>query len=334
MNSEPEVSSNEATPGKRFSREVWAYLAITFGFSWVMTVGAIKLGLGEEYLNIGTAGPAIAALVLSRSGRKYPNSERNHRWLWLLIALMICWIVICLHYQWWSGTSISFQLRLLWLIPAIPPAWILSCGWAANEGVRNFVRRLVHPPGRWSIIALLFFPLLLGVPSLIAYRMGAPLIWPDLGGLTSAAVANAAMFFAFNFLFVGTLEEPGWRGFLLDRLQRRFSPLTASLLVWLPWALWHAPVDYYRPVRFTLVQEILLRVVFLIPLTIILTWFYNRSCRSIQTTAIFHAAMNTFPYVVPYYQNAWLVVFLFAICVVAAERMWSRQRQMPILPEE
>jgi hypothetical protein len=37
------------------------------------------------------------------------------------------------------------------------------------------------------------------------------------------------------------------------------------------------PLDYYRPVGFTLVQEILLRVVTLIPLTIILTSFYNRS---------------------------------------------------------
>jgi hypothetical protein len=53
------------------------------------------------------------------------------------------------------------------------------------------------------------------------------------------------------------------------------------------------PRDYYRPVRFTLVQEILLRVVTLIPLTIILTSFYNRSSRSIQATAIFHASMNT-----------------------------------------
>jgi membrane protease YdiL (CAAX protease family) len=41
----------------------------------------------------------------------------------------------------------------------------------------------------------------------------------------------------------GVSEEPGWRGFLLPRLQDRFSPLVASLLVWFPWALWHAPLD-------------------------------------------------------------------------------------------
>ena len=55
------------------------------------------------------------------------------------------------------------------------------------------------------------------------------------------------------------------------------------------------PRDYYRPVRFTLVQEILLRVVTLIPLTIILTSFYNRSSRSIQATAIFSGVQEHFP---------------------------------------
>ena len=69
------------------------------------------------------------------------------------------------------------------------------------------------------------------------------------------------------------------------------------------------PLDYYQPVRFTLVQEILLRVVTLIPLTIILTSFYNRSSRSIQATAIFHASMNTFPFVLPYYTPAWGTFF-------------------------
>ena len=71
-----------------------------------------------------------------------------------------------------------------------------------------------------------------------------------------------------------------------------------------------APLDYYRSVRFTLVQEILPRVVTLIPLTIILTLFYNRSSRSIQATAIFHASMNPFPFVLPYYRPAWGAFFL------------------------
>lgn len=57
----------------------------------------------------------------------------------------------------------------------------------------------------------------------------------------------------------------------------------------------------YRPMPWIWSQYILLRVAFLITLTIILTWFYNRSGRSIQTAALFHASMNTTPYVLSYY---------------------------------
>jgi uncharacterized protein len=189
--------------------------------------------------------------------------------------------------------------------------------------VRSLVQRLLHRPSRWSVFALLFFPVMLGVPSAIAHALGAELVWPAPPGPTLVTVASATVFFLFNLLFVGTLEEPGWLGFLLDRLQGKFSPLSASLLIWLPWALWHAPLDYYRPVRFSWTEYVLLRVVFLIPITIILTWLYDRSGRSMQATAIFHATMNTFPFVAPYYQPAWFVIFVFAAYAVIADRMWS-----------
>ncbi|MGA2696361.1 MAG: type II CAAX endopeptidase family protein [Terriglobales bacterium] len=314
----PEQSRN------RVVKEAGAYIALAFGFSWVATIGAIKLGLAEEYLNIGTAGPAVAAYILARNQQPTPNDRSKRKWLWFVLFLSVCWIVLSLHYLWWNGAGLGVHLRPLLLIPSILPAFILFGVLARDQGVRGLTRRLLHAPDKWSAFALLYFPVVLGIPSAIAYVLGARMIWPNLGGFTVTAVANATMFFLYNLLFVAVLEEPGWRGFLLDRLETRFAPLAASLLVWFPWALWHAPVDYYRPVRFTWVEEILLRVVFMIPTTIILTWLYNRSGRSIQATAIFHAAMNTFPYVVPYYQMAWLLMFAFAAYAIIADKMWRK----------
>lgn len=46
-------------------------------------------------------------------------------------------------------------------------------------------------------------------------------------------------------LFIATVgpisEEPGWRGYALDRLQACHSPLVASLILGVVWWAWHLP---------------------------------------------------------------------------------------------
>jgi membrane protease YdiL (CAAX protease family) len=319
MASSPE-NFNEPPLGK----SVAAYLALAFGLSWLVTIVAIKLHAREAFLNFGTAGPALAAMILSYRNKPVSSGSRLARYCWFFPFLLVCWVVLSLHYLWQASGHLEFHLDPLFMGPAMFPAWVLSGFRSSDVGTRALLRRLVHRPAWWGLAALLVLPTMLLIVSAVARHFGGQLISPGTEGSRSFVVADATGFFFFNLLFVAVLEEPGWRGFLLDRLQTRFSPLLASLLVWFPWALWHAPVDYYRPTPWTWSQYILLRVVFLIPLTIILTWFYNRSGKSIQTAALFHASMNTTPYVVPYYPPAWALIFAWAAYAVIASRMWRR----------
>jgi len=48
--------------------------------------------------------------------------------------------------------------------------------------------------------------------------------------------------YASRFYFGPLWEEAGWRGFALPRLQRRYGPFEATLLLGLLWGVWHLPL--------------------------------------------------------------------------------------------
>ena len=316
--------SKPTTDPQRALRDAGHYLLLAYAIAWVILISMIKAGLGETWLNIGVAGPAFAAMILSRSESGWRLRFNFQRMIVFVALTVLCWISLSWHDQWKGSDSFALHLNLLLLIPSLVPAWVLSGVVSSDSGVRGLIGRLAHKPTLWSLSPLICWPAFLLVPAAISHVSHQPLILPGAAGAWPIVVAQGIAFLIYNILFVGVEEEPGWRGFMLDRLQMRFSPLTASLMVWLPWSLWHAPLDYYRPVRFTLVFWILLRLVMPIPMNILLAWFYNRAGRSVQATALFHASMNAFPFVLPYYQPAFALIFIFAGWAVVADRMWRR----------
>jgi len=311
-------------------RQVWLYLILAYAITWLIWITAQFFGAGPDHgeyvVAFGSAGPALAAIFLARRGADSGGERLPTRILSFLVLWLFAWAIYIandklrgIH----APTSVIYYATV-GLLAAIP-GWILSGAFTRDSGVRELLRALVHPGNwRWQAAAFFFWPAVLLVPAVIAHLLHRPLNWPAPRDATWMSAAFGGVFFLNNFLFTAVLEEPGWRGFLLPRLQGRFSPLLSSLLVWLPWALWHAPLDFHRPFHFTLVNYLLVRVVFLIPVTILLTWLYNRSGGNLLTPVIFHTSMNTFPFVLPYYPPAMAIVILIAIVVIFTDRMWRR----------
>lgn len=86
-------------------------------------------------------------------------------------------------------------------------------------------------------------------------------------------------------------EEPGWRAYALPELQRRRSPLAATLVLAPLVALWHLPL-----VTSGQLAWVGLPITFAI--TFVYSWLFNRSGGSALLTLVFHVVQGTFSYAV------------------------------------
>lgn len=91
-------------------------------------------------------------------------------------------------------------------------------------------------------------------------------------------------------LILGPLsEELGWRGYAQDRLQKRWSPQVAGVIVGVVWALWHLPL-FFMPG--TSQHELGIPFVGfffgIVGMSLIFAWLHNHTGGSVWTAIYFH----------------------------------------------
>ncbi|HVB65507.1 MAG TPA: CPBP family intramembrane glutamic endopeptidase, partial [Nitrolancea sp.] len=92
-------------------------------------------------------------------------------------------------------------------------------------------------------------------------------------------------------LFIGPIEEFGWRGVALPLLQRRFAPLGSSLILGALWGLWHAPAFLVSGTPQS-AWSFGPYIIGVMALAIILTPIFNSARGSILIPMVFHFLMN------------------------------------------
>lgn len=103
-----------------------------------------------------------------------------------------------------------------------------------TNGLAKFFRRLTLWRGPWQgyVFILLGIPAIMYIGSVLSGTFGEPFPFsPWTQALPALALA----------LFLGPIEEFGWRGFALPILQRRFAPFWAGLILGIIWMIWHIP---------------------------------------------------------------------------------------------
>lgn len=171
------------------------------------------------------------------------------------------------------------------------------------RGLAGFLRRLTL----WRMSAWWWLFLILGIPTV--FFIGAA-VNGTIGEFPFSPWYEALPALAMA-LFIGPIEEFGWRGVALPLLQRKYAPIWSALILGVIWAVWHIPSFLIGG----LPQSAWSIVPFfagLIALSVILTPMFNAARGSLLIAALFHFQLNN-----PLWPDAqpWDSVLLVAIAV-------------------
>ena len=196
---------------------------------------------------------------------------------------------------------------------------LVALYYGGARGLRAFLSRLTlwRSGALWWLLVLIGLPLVFMAGSLVK---GGPLLAPMDDGVGQVLVVALVM------LFLGPVEEFGWRGVAQPLLQRHMAPIWAGALIGLVWGVWHLPAFYlsgtvYADWNFPLF------LIGCITLAILVTPIFNASRGGLLLPVLFHWQL-----IIPLWPDAqpwdtWILVVLTAGVVwLKRDSMFSRNR--------
>ncbi len=120
-------------------------------------------------------------------------------------------------------------------------------------------------------------------------------------------------------------EELGWRGYALNTLQKKYTSVSASLILGVIWGLWHLPLmllSGYSGVN--LVYYIIAFMLAIISFSVVITFYYNKS-KNILIAMSMHFWFNFLMKIVvidilPLLIYTSILYFVFAVVIVVLSK--------------
>ena len=226
--------------------------------------------------------------------------------------------VLTIGFSWffWLPAAVSGQdvtatsWGIAWLLGGFGPSLVAVFLAARSKGrkdLKELWQRTIRPKGltpRWVAFILLVIPVIsalsAGAVALFGWEQASfeglsrvqtnpgLLVGMVLGGLIAGPIS----------------EELGWRGYVLDRLQKKYSPAGSTWLLAGVWWVWHIPLFFMTGTTqggwgFFSVDSLFFFIT-IFPLSFILTWVYNSTQRSVLGAILLHFMFNfTLGFVLP-----------------------------------
>jgi membrane protease YdiL (CAAX protease family) len=254
---------------------------------------------------------------------KQNKSENRNLWLFFVIAFAWSWLF------WTPEVLWSFRLYLAPFGPTIA-AFILTYVNEGRNGTKDLLKRGLDFRFKkiWLIPIFLLMPAIVGFSLLLAVFSGESS--PKIAVLSQPWVIIPAFFYI---LFLGgpVEEEFGWRGYALDRLQINYNALSSSVILGVMWGLWHLPLFFMprQEIYYNVpIWGFILGTIFF---SIIFTWIYNNTGRSILAVLLLHTTGNLSHFIFPV--NATKLGGLYSlilnvIAVVTVLIIWGPKRMV------
>jgi membrane protease YdiL (CAAX protease family) len=194
-------------------------------------------------------------------------------------------------------------------------ALVLVLSYTGVSGLGAFLSRVLiwRAPPVWWLFILAGIPLVFMAGSL---AKGGPLLAP----LPPEGIAPV-LSLMLMMLFLGPVEEFGWRGVAQPLLQRHMAPIWAGMLIGATWGLWHLPAFFLAGVVFA-DWNFLPFFVGNVTLAVLVTPILNAARGSLLLPMAFHWQLinPVWPDAQPW--DTWILV------AVAAVIVWWKRNEM------
>lgn len=210
------------------------------------------------------------------------NKETRNLIVFFVATFFVTWVTYStIIFNGWN--PYTFPGMVFLLIGGSAPSWVgvfMVFKTYDKEQRRDYFRRCVS----FNQVKLPYLAFIIFVfPTIYALLIGLDML---MGGslpgmvnleayLAQPSILPLALFL--SFLSVPWSEEFGWRGYSLDPLLNRFGILRGSVILGFIWGIWHLPLFF---------------MLFNIGLTLMMTWVYLGTNRSILTGFLMHLASN------------------------------------------
>jgi membrane protease YdiL (CAAX protease family) len=221
-------------------------------------------------------------------------------WLYLLLAYSLAWIFwipVALTRQDYQESPLLLALMFLGVFGPGIAGIVMTYREQGKEGGRDFWRRVFdfrRISLKWYALIIFLYPILYIISIAINHWLGGDP--PEFKFIKEAmGMPSSLLIVMILYLLQSALEELGWRGYMLDRLQAIWKPTVASLVLAVFHAFWHLPLFWVvgtNQSRWASVGGFAIFATFGLINTIYFTWCYNDNHRSTLAVILLHTVGN------------------------------------------